>query len=621
VSGIVGIVNLDGAPVDTNLLLAMTKFMAFRGPDGEGTWSAGGIGFGHTLLRVGPEASSEEQPASLDGKYWITADARIDGRAELIEKLRSEGSAVSIADPDHQLILHAYRVWGSACVEYLLGDFAFAIWNLETRKLFCARDHFGFKPFFYARIRNSFLFSNTLDCLRIHPEVSDKLNDAAVADFLLFDFNQDLRTTTFSDIQRLPPAHILECEAGKFSISRYWKLPESEPVYFKRPQECVDQFREVLDAAVSDRMRSNTACISLSGGLDSTAVAASARRILDRREAPSDLWSYTLVYNSLVPHEEGRLSDLVANALRIDATQYVADNGKLFGDFDQPDYRTPEPLHAPMGYSGVNPNPDIAARGRMLLTGMGADPLLASLRTRHLRRLIKAKQFGRLAKDLAGYFAAEGRFKRLYFRNHWDRLLGRSPEFEQFPAWLNPDLEKRLNLRERWTHANPIPQFNHSVRPEAHDAMNSPLWAGLFQVSDPGATRFPVEWRQPFFDIRVVKFLLALPALPWCVDKEILREAGRGILPDAVRLRRKSPLSADPIIMALQRPETAWVDHIEPDPRLSSYVVPSKIPRICGTEDTVISWVHLRPISLNFWLQRLRSVDYSSESHLDGGSS
>jgi asparagine synthase (glutamine-hydrolysing) len=619
VSGIVGIVNLDGAPVDRDLLSAMTRYMDFRGPDGEKTWCERSTGFGHTLLRIGPEATCEEQPASLDGKYWIVADARIDGRAELIEKLRFKGGAVSLADADHQLILYAYQVWGPACVEHLLGDFAFAIWDAETRRLFCARDHFGLKPFFYARVRNSFLFSNTLDCLRMHPEVSDKLNDAAVGDFLLFDFNQDLGTTTFRDILRLPPAHVLECDAEKLSVRRYWTLPESEPAYFKRSQECLDQFRELLDAAVDDRMRSNTACIALSGGLDSPTVAASARRILDRRAAPVDLWSYTLVYKTLVPHEEGRLSGLVAKALRIDAKQLIADHGKLFGDFDEPDYRTPEPLHSPMGFSGVNPLPSIAVRGRMLMTGLGADPLLASLRSQYVRRMIKTKQFGRLAKDVAGYFSAEGRFSRLYLRGHSHRLFDPGAEIEQYPPWLNPEFEKRLNLRERWNQVCPAPKAGHSVRPEAHSAMMLPQWAGSFEVGDPGTTRFPVEWRQPFLDLRLVKFLLALPALPWCVDKQILREAGRGVLPDAVRLRRKSPLSADPIIEALRRPETAWVDHIDPEPRLDPYVVQNKVPRLCGTEDTVISWVHLRPLSLSFWLQRLKVSAYNSDSHMAGG--
>jgi asparagine synthase (glutamine-hydrolysing) len=620
VSGIVGIVNLDGAPVDPNLLSAMTRFMAFRGPDGQKTWCGGSVGFGHTLLRTAPAIESDEQPASLDGKLWIVADARIDARAELIEKLRSKDAAVSLADPDHQLILHAYRVWGSACVDHLLGDFAFAIWDAKTRKLFCARDHFGFKPFYYAHIRNSFIFSNTLDCLRMFPGVSDELNESAIADFLLFDFNHDLGTTVFRDILRLPPAHVLQCDEAGVSARRYWTLPESEAVYFKRPQECLDQFREVLDAAVGDRLRSNTACVALSGGLDSTTIAASARRILDQRGNSADLWSYTLVYNSVVPSEEGHYSGLAAAALRIDVKQYFGDKGRLFGDYDDPDFTTPEPQHAPIGYSGANPIPDIVGRGRVLLTGMGADPLLASFRMDHVRKLINARQFSRLAKDLVAYFSAEGRFSRLYLRGHWYRFAPPSEPMDGYPPWLNPDFEKRLNLRERWNQLKSALKSPQSVRPEAVETIKLARWVSLFEAADPSGTGFPMEVRDPFFDLRLVQFLLALPALPWCVDKEILRQASRGILPDAVRRRRKTPLPRDPINAALQRSETAWVDHVKPAPALCSYVEQSRIPQLFGANDTVFSWLHLRPISLNFWLQRLRSLDYSFVSKSDGGS-
>jgi asparagine synthase (glutamine-hydrolysing) len=620
VSGIVGVLNLDGAPVDREILSSMTEFMSFRGPDAQRVWCDGAVGFGNALLRTAPAADSDEQPASLDEKFWITADARIDDRTKLIEKLRSKDSSVSLTSPDHLLILHAYRAWGKDCVEHLIGDFAFAIWNAETRRLFCARDHFGLKPFYYARIRNTFLFSNTLNCLRIHPEVSDKLNDLAIADFLLFDSNQELDTTSFSDIQRLPPAHALECSGETISVQRYWTLPEAEPITFRRPQDCLDQFRELLDAAVSDRMRSNTACVALSGGLDSPTVAASARRVLDQRKpASDDLWSFTLVYKSVIPHEEGHYAGLVAEALQIPVQQFVADQAKLFGDYTHQDFSTPEPMHVPMGYTKMNPFPAIAARGRVCLTGYGADPALASLRLGHIRRRLRGRQFAQLAKDLAAYVSSKGRLSRLYLAGHWQNLTHRGSVDDSYPAWLSPDLEKRLNLRDRWERANSVTESNNSVRPEAYRAIMASSWVHAFETGDAGATRYPVETRHPFFDLRVVKFLLALPGLPWCSDKQILREGLRGILPDAVRLRKKSPLHTDPIVAALQRPESEWIDHFEASPVLSSYLVQRQIPRLLGDHDSVNAWMNLRPISLSFWLQRFSAFTYNLKSHKAGG--
>src|SRR5262249_48512898 len=180
-SGIVGILHLDGAPVDRGLLRRMTDFMKFRGPDEQRIWVDGNVGFGHTLLRTTFESEHEHQPFSLDGKTWIVADARVDTQTELIAKLKAHGEDVKRGVPDVELLLRSYRVWGEDCVHHLRGDFAFAVWDAPQRRLFCARDHLGVKPFFYADLGTAIIFSNTLDCVRQHPEVSDRLNDLAIA--------------------------------------------------------------------------------------------------------------------------------------------------------------------------------------------------------------------------------------------------------------------------------------------------------------------------------------------------------------------------------------------------------------------------------------------------------
>lgn len=146
-SGIVGIVNLDGALVDRDLLWRMTEHMSYRGPDDQEIWIDRHVGFGHTLLRTTFESETEKQPFSLDGKVWLTADARIDARADLIHELESKGGSDFKSANDAELILHAYHAWGEDCVKHLIGDFAFAIWDGRERRLFCARDQLGVKPF------------------------------------------------------------------------------------------------------------------------------------------------------------------------------------------------------------------------------------------------------------------------------------------------------------------------------------------------------------------------------------------------------------------------------------------------------------------------------------------
>ena len=179
-SGIAGIFHRDGAPVDRELLRSLVEFLGFRGPDAAEIWTRGPIGLGHAMLRTTRESKNERQPASLDGRLWIAADARLDSRAELIARLERENQIPGEMTPDCDLILRSYAAWGPECIRHLRGDFAFAIWDAVKSELFCARDHFGIKPFYYAALGELFLFSNTLDCLRLHPRVSCELNDAAI---------------------------------------------------------------------------------------------------------------------------------------------------------------------------------------------------------------------------------------------------------------------------------------------------------------------------------------------------------------------------------------------------------------------------------------------------------
>src|SRR5208283_2605748 len=206
-SGIVGILHQDQSPVESRTLKCLTESLGFRGPDGQETWMDGPLGFGHSLLKTTEESEKERQPFSLDGVTWIVADARLDARSDLIALLQDQSRSRLDGAPDVELILRAYHAWGEACVEQLLGDFAFGIWDGMRRRLFCGRDHMGVKPFYYAHLGPLVIFSNTLERIRRHPAVSDRLNDLAIADFLLLQVNQDPASTSFADIQRLPPAH------------------------------------------------------------------------------------------------------------------------------------------------------------------------------------------------------------------------------------------------------------------------------------------------------------------------------------------------------------------------------------------------------------------------------
>lgn len=607
-SGFVGVLNLDEVPTDRALLERMTLSLAFRGPDAQEVWSRGAVGLGHALLQTTQQTAPEKQPAQLDGRLWIVADARIDARAELIGKLKGKNRAArepSLDAPDAELILHAYDAWDEHCVEHLLGDFTFAIWDAPRQRLFCARDHFGVKLLYYSFTGSTFIFSNTLACVQCHPAVSRRLNDLAVADFLLFDSNQDPATTSFVDIQRLPPAHCLTLQQGKLSTKRYWQLSVTEPIHYSRDEEYIERFRELLDTSVADRLRTNSAGIFMSGGLDSSTVAASARRVLSRNGNGVRLQAYTEVFDSLIRHEERHYAKMVADALKIPVQFLASDAYRLFDRADDSNHLPPEPTHTVLARPVLDQLRRASSGSRVILTGDGADPGLSGRISVHFRQMLEKRQFARALGDAVRYLTAEGRLSRLYLRKRWRLLFPSKSHTPGYPPWLAPGLEKRLGLRDRWEPSSRTNPAAGAFRPEAHEAILDSTQPNVFEDYDAGWTGIPLETRFPFYDLRMVNFLLALPRLPWCCDKQLLREAGRGVLPEEVRLRRKSPLPSDPLIALLGRPESSWVDRFEALPELGHYVMRGRIPRVQGERESWTAWIHLRPLSLNFWLRDL----------------
>jgi len=596
-SGIFGILNRDGDPADREWLGEITGFMAYRGPDGQEVWSEGAVGLGHTLLRTTWESDRERQPCTLDGQVWIAADARIDARAELIGKLESAGRQEVRWATDAELILHAYHVWGEECPERLMGDFAFLIWDGRRRVLFGARDQLGVKPFYYAEAGKSLLCGNTLNCLRLHPEVSHELNDRVVADFLLFDRNMDPAKTYFAGIQRLAPGHCLTCTEKELRIRRYWTL-EIEGVRYKRALDYVDHFRELLEEAVKDRIRTDRVGIFMSGGLDSTLVAAVANRAMGEASAHSGLRAYTMVYEKKFPDPEKKYARLAADFFRIPIEYVDADEYDLFDQDRCWQFSKPEPVNCPLPGLENGCYGKMTGHTRVVLSGQGGDPAICT-NDLYIANYLRLRALGELVTGIGWCFRLSRRIPRLGFRRLIKSKLGKAAPPAP-PAWLNPEFVKRYELSGRWNQVDPPPSAaDHRSR--ARQDLQSPMWPSFFAVQDPEVTQFPIEHRHPLFDLRVATFLAGLPALPWCQDKNILRIAGRGMVPDSVRFRPKTPLRCSAIQDKFQScgPEW-WANHLEPVPELARYVNLEGLPGMAASSR---GWEGPRLISLNYWLQ------------------
>ena len=499
-----------------------------------------------------------------EAQVSITAYARLDGREDLIAKLPHPPQT----QDDAELILLAYRTWGEDCVKHLLGDFAFAIWDDTSRKYFCARDHFGVKPFYFARVGDSFIFNTSLNQIRCDPRVSDALNEIAIGDYLVFGVNQDLSTTTFRDIQRVPPAHSLTLRNGSMTLRRYWTPDTAKEVRFRDGQSYVERFNELLEQAVRDRLHTDRVAVSMSGGLDSTSLAVVAR------DLGAEVQACSVVYDHLIPDEERYYSTAAASHIGIPIHHVIADRYSLFDEVAPGDMNQPEPfLLSPLTAQFHSLLRLCAAHGSVALTGYDGDA-----------------------------FMHEPRRSRLKIRTRVRQMLGKRAPEPVLPTWIDESFASRTNLRDRLKQSstgrvNPV-----ETRPSAVRALNSKLWAPLFEGYDPGTTKLNLEVRHPFIDVRLVEYLLAIPVAPWCLNKHILRVAMKDRLPTAVLNRRKTPLAGDPALQLVRGSGVRWLDSFEVNPQLEDFVNLNQRRSIADELTPDGLWASLRVFALNYWL-------------------
>jgi len=607
-SGFIGIFNTNGAPVDRELLEQLTESLTFRGPDARAVWCRGSVAFGHTLFRTTWEARYERQPFTLDQQVWIVADARVDAREDLVRELECGHELALNQTPDVELILRAYLKWGEACLDHIIGDFSFAIWDCRSRRLFCARDRFGVKLFYYARKSSCVVFSNTITALRFHPEVSSHLNEFAIGDFLLFDSNWTLDTTFFTDIQKLPAGHQFTLTATHFERRKYWQLVEPETVRFRNEEDYIEGFRERLDEAVSDRMRTDNVAISLSGGLDSTNMTLASRRVTQRKGIHIKFKAFTTVWDSLIPDNERYYSGLAARALKMPVEHLAQDAHRPYDGWE---YRfpQPEPSHDPLLHWETDFYKHCAKFSRVVLYGEGADEVFRPFK---LFTLLRHDQSLQMLVDFCNsifrhnVFPAVGSGVCALWKSR--RRTGEVPE-PQRPKWLSKDFVARLSLTERWRiwphHRNdPL----DALATGSKVRFITPLWDKILTKCDMGLYGFPIEVRLPYLDSRVVLFGLGLPNMPWTCNKYLLRRLGRGSLPDEIISRPKTVLRVDPVAQSLRHNKELLI-------KLSGVHLSPILEEILDVDEwrkslretsfeTWPLWESLRVVSLNYWLQR-----------------
>ncbi len=324
-SAIAGLLRLDGAPVPAESLSPALALMAQYGRDARGLWSMGPIALGCQVQHFTPEARLAAERGSVTrstvvdsnapgtsvplrvtdprsgdiltrGPLTLVADARLDGRPELCDALDLP-AAEHVTVSDEELLLRAYERWGEGCAEHLLGDYAFAIWDANARRLFLARDHIGARPLFYWHTEKEFAFATDLPALLAIPGVRRELDEVEVGRLLLgvAPGMHDNVHTYYRGVRKLPFGHTLTRDERGVRVARYW-FPERLPdIRLAKHDDYVDQLYALVERAVADRLRTRLRVgAHLSGGLDSSSVAVLATRLLRQRgAAPPTVFSWS----------------------------------------------------------------------------------------------------------------------------------------------------------------------------------------------------------------------------------------------------------------------------------------------------------------------------------------
>ncbi|WP_462267605.1 asparagine synthase-related protein [Mucilaginibacter sp.] len=533
-SGFAALISPGLKPANSELMDLCQQEIATCCDDYLGRWKSITADMRFGWLQVTDDTETEQMPFTIDKQVYITGDVRLDHRNRLITQLQKHFANISSRTPDAYLVLYAYHYWGEALMQHLTGDFSFAIWNEHTQTLFCARDHFGIIPLYYAQTPHGFWVTNFYRALKQVPGVMGQLDDEVLRDYFFIGKNESFDHTIYKSISKLPPAHQLVYRNGVLTISAYWEIPAySEPVTYKTTEECASHFYRLFEQSVADRTRNSSISCHLSGGMDSSSITAVSKKLLQAKygDEGMQLTAYNYTSGQPVIESEGFFSDLIARHLQIPIRHYLADEPA--GNFPEEDKAWfPEPAGASAVAAEGSMIGDTLATTRITLCGFGGDPLFEY---HPLLWLKDAKQghWSSLLRNGVSFLKTHGRLPPIDLTG----IIKKRMKTEQVkavavPAWFKPGFFTDEYLARKQT-------LMISPQRTSSGMFQHPFWSYLFEMSHPGFSGVKMKYRQPFFSLDLFLFLRAVP--PHLLYKKLLlRLAMLPYLPAAVLHRQKT---------------------------------------------------------------------------------
>src|SRR3954469_8464891 len=557
--GITGIVAREGlGPDDRDRVLRMRDIISHRGPDDAGVYVDAHAALGHRRLSIVDLAAGHQPLSNEDQTVWIVFNGEIYNHRDVRARLESAGHRYATRC-DTETIVHAYEQWGAAAVDHLRGMFAFAIWDTARQRLLLARDRLGVKPLYWARAGDRLVFGSEIKSILESGLIDVRANEEALPELLGTRYLSGTETL-FKGVHRLQPGHTLTFEDGRLDIHPYWDIPagrRSDALEGMSDAAIVRRFRTLLEESVSIRLMADVPLgMFLSGGLDSSAIAALMSKMIDR-----PLQTFSVAFKDRA-FSELDYARQVATAINADSHEVVIDDQDFFGALPRLIWHEDEPIAHPSSIPLYFVSALARDHVKVVLTGEGSDELpagygkypraLANWRSGAAYRLVPRPVRNWMAASVVPNVPGTiGRYAARSFLG-----MPRTPEamfFDNFAAvglgrqstLLSPRLAKMATVERAYGPSRAffdLPNGRSTTLDRLLYTDMKTYLVELLMKQDQMSMAASIESRVPFLDHRLVEFAAGLPPrmkLRRFTTKWILREAVREILPAEILNRKK----------------------------------------------------------------------------------